>query len=138
VIEGFGSSYEKARSAIAAVKLHFRERRLIIVFEPHTFTWRNRAAIAAYDDVFAGAAKVFIFEPASQGASTHAQLTQDEIVARTRAAGYDAEPIVEPKEAVDRLGGMLRADDVVLLLTSGELGGLIKTIPRLVEAKFPR
>src|SRR5689334_6863986 len=138
VYEGFGSSYEKARSAIAAVKLHFPERRLIIVFEPHTFTWRNRAAIAAYDDVFAGAAKVFIFEPASQGASTHAQLTQDEIVARTRAAGYDAEPIVDPKEALERLGSMLRADDVVLLLTSGELGGLIKTIPRLVEAKYPR
>jgi UDP-N-acetylmuramate: L-alanyl-gamma-D-glutamyl-meso-diaminopimelate ligase len=32
----------------------------------------------------------------------------------------------------------LRADDVVLLLTSGELGGLIKTIPRLVESRFPR
>src|SRR5215207_9942134 len=49
VYEGFGSSYEKARSAIEATKLHFPERRLIIVFEPHTFTWRNRAAIAAYD-----------------------------------------------------------------------------------------
>jgi UDP-N-acetylmuramate: L-alanyl-gamma-D-glutamyl-meso-diaminopimelate ligase len=138
VYEGFGSSYDKARSATAAAKLHFPERRLIIVFEPHTFTWRNRAAIAAYDDVFAGAAKVFIFEPASQGAGTHAQLTQDEIVARTKAAGFDAEPIVDPREALDRLGGMLRADDVVLLLTSGELGGLIKTIPRLVEAKYPR
>ena len=70
VYEGFGSSYEKARSAIVATKLHFPERRLIIVFEPHTFTWRNRAAIAAYDDVFAGASKIFIFEPASQGAGT--------------------------------------------------------------------
>jgi UDP-N-acetylmuramate: L-alanyl-gamma-D-glutamyl-meso-diaminopimelate ligase len=41
VYEGFGSSYDKARSAIAAIKLHFRNRRLIVVFEPHTFTWRN-------------------------------------------------------------------------------------------------
>ena len=70
VFEGFGSSYEKARSAIAAVKLHFPERRLMVVFEPHTFTWRNREAIAAYDDVFDGAAKILIYEPASQGAST--------------------------------------------------------------------
>ena len=85
VFEGFGSSYEKAKSAIAAMKLHFPDRRLIVVFEPHTFTWRNRAAIAAYDDVFAGASKIFIFEPASQGAGTHAQLTQDEIVDRVRA-----------------------------------------------------
>jgi UDP-N-acetylmuramate: L-alanyl-gamma-D-glutamyl-meso-diaminopimelate ligase len=138
VYEGFGSSYEKARSAIEATKLHFPERRLIVVFEPHTFTWRNRAAIAAYDDVFAGASKIFIFEPASQGAGSHAQLSQDEIVARTRAANYDAEAINEPDEALRRLGRVLRSDDVVLLLTSGELGGLIRKIPQFVEIKYPR
>ena len=137
VYEGFGSSYEKARSAIAATRLHFPDRRLIVVFEPHTFTWRNRAAIAAYDDVFAGASKIFIFEPASQGATSHAQLTQDEIVARTRAANYDAEAINDPDEALRRLGDVLKPNDVVLLLTSGELGGLIREIPQLVEAKFP-
>ena len=32
----------------------------------------------------------------------------------------------------------LRPDDVVLLLTSGELGGLIRAIPQLVETKYPR
>jgi UDP-N-acetylmuramate: L-alanyl-gamma-D-glutamyl-meso-diaminopimelate ligase len=138
VYEGFGSSYEKARSAIEATKLHFPNRRLIVVFEPHTFTWRNRAAIAAYDDVFAGASQIFIFEPASQGAGTHAQLTQDEIVARTRAANYDAEAINEPDEALQRLSDILRPDDVVLLLTSGELGGLIRSIPQLAEMKYPR
>ena len=137
VYEGFGSSYEKARSAIVATKLHFPDRRLIIVFEPHTFTWRNRAAIAAYDDVFAGASKIFIFEPASQGAATHAQLTQDEIVARTRAANFDTEAINDAGEALQRLSSILNEDDVVLLLTSGELGGLIRRIPELVEMKFP-
>jgi UDP-N-acetylmuramate: L-alanyl-gamma-D-glutamyl-meso-diaminopimelate ligase len=137
VYEGFGSSYEKARSAIVATKLHFPDRRLIVVFEPHTFTWRNRAAITAYDDVFAGASKIFIFEPASQGAGSHAQLTQDEIVARTSAANFDAEAITDPEEALQRLSDVLRADDVVLLLTSGELGGLIRKIPQLVEMRYP-
>jgi UDP-N-acetylmuramate: L-alanyl-gamma-D-glutamyl-meso-diaminopimelate ligase len=137
VFEGFGSSYEKARSAIAAVKLHFPGRRLMVVFEPHTFTWRNREAIAAYDDVFDGAAKILIYEPASQGAGSHAQLTQDEIVDRVRRAKYDAEAIVDPEEALQKLNGILETDDVVLLLTSGELGGLIKTIPKLAERKFP-
>jgi UDP-N-acetylmuramate: L-alanyl-gamma-D-glutamyl-meso-diaminopimelate ligase len=138
VYEGFGSSYEKARSAIDAARLHFPERRLLIVFEPHTFTWRNRAAVADYDDVFAGGTKIFIFEPASQGAGTHAQLSQTEIVARVKSAGYDAEAIGDPDAALQRLEEVLRADDVVLLLTSGELGGLIKTIPRLAESRFPR
>jgi UDP-N-acetylmuramate: L-alanyl-gamma-D-glutamyl-meso-diaminopimelate ligase len=137
VFEGFGSSYEKAKSAIAAVKLHYPRQRLVVVFEPHTFTWRNRQAIAAYDDVFVGAEKILIYHPASQGAGTHDQLTQDEIVARVRNANFDAEPIADPQEALQRLDGMLKTDDVVLLLTSGELGGLIKTIPALAERKFP-
>jgi UDP-N-acetylmuramate: L-alanyl-gamma-D-glutamyl-meso-diaminopimelate ligase len=137
VYEGFGSSYEKARSAIAAVKLHFPDRRLIVVFEPHTFTWRNRDAIAAYDDVFEGAAKTFIYQPASQGADTHAQLTQKEILARVRNARYDVEAIVDTNDALEKIGGLLQSDDIVLLLTSGELGGLISAIPKLVEQAFP-
>ena len=109
----------------------------MVVFEPHTFTWRNREAIAAYDNVFDGAAKILIYEPASQGASTHAQLTQKEIVALVKSAKYDVEPIVDPHEALQKLSGMLETDDVVLLLTSGELGGLIKTIPKMAEQKYP-
>jgi UDP-N-acetylmuramate: L-alanyl-gamma-D-glutamyl-meso-diaminopimelate ligase len=137
VYEGFGSSYEKARSAIEAMQLHFSKRRLLVVFEPHTFTWRNSAALPQYDTVFAGADKVYIYEPASQGAATHAQLTQDEIVQRVRATGLAAEPIQDAVLGLAELGIELQKDDCVLLLTSGDLGGLIESIPRLVEEKFP-
>ena len=44
IIEGFGSSYEKARSAIEAMLLHYPDRPLTVVFEPHTFSWRNRSS----------------------------------------------------------------------------------------------
>lgn len=137
VLEGFGSSYEKARSAMEAMKLHFPGRRLLVVFEPHTFTWRNRAALYRYDDVFAGADKVYIYEPASQGAATHAQLTQEEIVSRVQASGVDAEAITDAATGLERIGAELRSGDCVLLLTSGELGGLIKSVPAFAEEKFP-
>lgn len=138
VIEGFGSSYEKTRAALAAMRLHFPARRLLVVFEPHTFTWRNRGALPQYDDAFAGADKIFIYEPASQGAGTHAQLSQEEIVARVRAAGFDAEPIQSAAEGLTKLEAELTEGDAVLLLTSGDLGGLITKIPALVERKFPK
>jgi UDP-N-acetylmuramate: L-alanyl-gamma-D-glutamyl-meso-diaminopimelate ligase len=138
VYEGFGSSYEKARSAIAAMKLHFPNQRLIVVFEPHTFTWRNKAALHHYDEVFSGVDTVYIYEPAAQGAATHAQLSQEEIVERVRATGVHAEPISDPSAALDAIGAELRPNDCVLLLTSGELGGLIKEIPVLVDKKFPK
>ncbi len=138
VFEGFGSSYEKAKSAVAAMKLHFPARRLIVVFEPHTFTWRNRAALHNYDDVFGGAEKIYIYEPASQGASTHAQLTQEEIVERVSSAGFFAEAITDTSEALTKIKEELLPADAILLLTSGDLGGLIKTIPQMAEEKFPQ
>ncbi len=137
IFEGFGSSYEKSRSAIAAIKTHFPARRLIVVFEPHTFSWRNRGALAWYDDVFEGAAKVFIYEPATQGAMTHDQLSQQEIVARVKKAGFDVEPMADPKTALGTIEKTLDRTDVILLLTSGNLGGLIETIPKLAERMFP-
>ncbi len=100
----------EGQSAIAAVKLHFPDRRLMVVFEPHTFTWRNREAIAAYDDVFEGATRDIHLRAGVAGAGTHAQLTQDEIVARVRSANFDAEPFVDPQEAaLQRLDGILQS-----------------------------
>jgi len=137
VYEGFGSSYEKAKSAMAAMKAHYPARRLLVVFEPHTFSWRNRDALPWYDNVFEGADHVYIYEPAAQGATTHKQLTQAEIVERVQCAGFTAEAISNPQDALKKIGGELRQGDAVLILTSGDLGGLIKSIPALVEKEFP-
>ena len=136
IFEGFGSSHEKAKSAIAAMKLHFPQRRLIVIFEPHTFSWRNRSAIGWYDDVFAGAGKVLIFPPAEQGAASHAQLSHDEIVGRVRASGTDVASI-DVANADGMIEAMLLPQDAVLFLTSGHLGGLIQSVPKMAERKFP-
>ena len=105
---------------------HFPERRLIVVFEPHTFSWRNRAALKWYDDVFRGAGKVFIFEPAAQGAATHDQVSHAEIIARVRAAGYDADPISDPAQrhrGARRHALAGRRDPAALVGKPGRAGG---------------
>ena len=43
--------------------LHFPDKPLIIIFEPHTFGWRNRANLNWYDDVFREASNIFIAPP---------------------------------------------------------------------------
>ncbi len=138
IFEGFGTSFEKAKSAIAAMQQHFPNRRLLIVFEPHTFSWRNREALHWYDTVFAGASKVFVYEPALQGATTHAQSTQEEIVACIAASGTDAVAITSEVQTLALLHTELQENDCILLLTSGDLGGLIESIPKLAEQKFPK
>ena len=118
------------------MRLHFPARRLVVVFEPHTFTWRNRAALAQYDEAFDGADRVYIYEPAQQGAATHAQLTQEEIVERVRATGMNTVALNGAGD-LEAILADTKENDAILLLTSGELGGLIKSLPPAVEEKFP-
>jgi UDP-N-acetylmuramate: L-alanyl-gamma-D-glutamyl-meso-diaminopimelate ligase len=135
VIEGFGSSYEKARSAIEALLLHYPHRPLTVVFEPHTFSWRSRDALPWYDTVFEGAARVIVIPPPTHGADTHHQSSFDEILARTAAAGVPVEGARTAEEVTRALSG-LKGDEVVLLLSSGPLLGLPDSLPPVFDRLY--
>jgi len=132
VIEGFGSSYEKARSAIEALLLHYPHRPLTVVFEPHTFSWRSRDALSWYDTVFEGAARVLIIPPPVHGADTHHQSSFDEILARTAATGIPVEGVRGAEDVLRELSH-LAGDEVVLLLSSGPLLGLPDSLPPVFD-----
>jgi UDP-N-acetylmuramate: L-alanyl-gamma-D-glutamyl-meso-diaminopimelate ligase len=135
VIEGFGSSYEKARSAIEALLLHYPHRPLVVVFEPHTFSWRSRDALPWYDTVFQGVARVLMIPPPTHGAATHHQSSYDEILARAAAAGVRVEAARTAEETIAGLSD-LAGDEVVLLLSSGPLLGLPDTLPPVFDRLY--
>ena len=134
--EGFGSSYEKARSAIDAMRGHFAGRDLTILFEPHTFTWRNRAALDQYRTAFEGASKVWLYAPPTQGAGTHDQVSLSEIEEVARAnhpnvrtfARSEAERIVRDADP-DR--------EIVLILSSGSFDGALTEVIEAAERVWP-
>lgn len=136
VYEGFGSSYEKARSAIEAIQLHFPSRPLVVVFEPHTFSWRNADALAWYDTVFEGVTRVLMLPPPEHGAGAHRQLSFAEIIDRTCAAKVDAAPMANAGAVMADLDASLKGDEVVLLLSSGPLDGLVDRLPPRLEERF--
>jgi UDP-N-acetylmuramate: L-alanyl-gamma-D-glutamyl-meso-diaminopimelate ligase len=138
IFEGFGSSYDKARSAIAAMRRHFPEHRIVVLFEPHTFSWRNRDTLHWYNDVFSGTGKVFIYQPPSQGAATHSQVSQDEIMERVRKSGVEVAAITDIDATCREIESELNPKDLILILTSGNLGGLIGRVQGIAERKFPR
>ncbi len=132
VIEGFGSSYEKARSAIEALLLHYPHRPLVVVFEPHAFSWRSTDALPWYDTVFEGASRVLIAPPPTHGAGSHRQSSFEEILARTAATGVPVQGVRSAEAAVLALSD-LRGDEVVLLLSSGPLLGLPDSLPQVFD-----
>jgi len=136
--EGFGSSYEKARSAIEAIQLHFPTRPQVVVFEPHAFSWRNADALAWYDSVFEGVARVLVLPPPTHGAGAHHQLSFAEIINRILSAGVNVSPMANAEAVMANLDASLTGDEVVLLLSSGPLDGLVERLPPTLEERFGR
>jgi UDP-N-acetylmuramate: L-alanyl-gamma-D-glutamyl-meso-diaminopimelate ligase len=135
MFEGFGSSYEKLRSAIAAVKLHYPAHQLVVVFEPHTFSWRSRESLQWYDTAFEGAAEVYIFEPPQDGKTS--TLTLKEMTERVATTGIPVFSSEKSEEIAEEFEENLREHTAVLFSSSGDLGGLIENITALAEQKFP-
>jgi UDP-N-acetylmuramate: L-alanyl-gamma-D-glutamyl-meso-diaminopimelate ligase len=130
--EGFGSSYAKARAAIDALLLHYPKKSLVILFEPHTFSWRNRGTLDWYRDVFREARLVYVYEPPLHGAANNNQLTQAEIVSEIQRHSPEQVVVAITSGATD-VPDIVRStttDDVVLLLSSGDMGGIIAELPK--------
>ena len=77
-----------------------------------------------------------LLTPPLHGADTHAQLSLHEITERVNASGVAAVGFEEAKEGLKKISADINPEDVILLLTSGDLGGLIEDIPKFAEEKF--
>lgn len=137
VYESYGSSYTKAKSSIEALQKHYPDKKLHIIFEPHTFTWRDPSQSKAYENVFDGAASVILYEtPSSHGKNIEGQLSLADIQSLVAQGNIHADIAREPTEALELLRKKLGTDAVVLIITSGDIGGLTKSVPVLVEKEF--
>ncbi len=136
VYEDFGSSRAKLLAGIRTIRQYFPDRRLIVLFEPHTFSFRNREAITWYDDMFADADIAYIYQPPAHGATTHDQLSQDEIVARVIQSGTTAYAMESSDQLLTLLHETITPNDVILIETSGEIDGAIPKVTDFVAQKF--
>ena len=134
--EGFGSSREKLQAAIAAMRVQYPGKRLVVVFEPHTFSWRNKNMLYWFDDAFSGADLVILYKPAEQGAATHEQSSQQEMADRLSQAGIAVKTAATPEETMEIATSEIRDGDVVLMSSSGAMDGLIEQIPQWLDNEF--
>lgn len=134
--EGFGSSREKLQAAIKALKSNYADKRLVVVFEPHTFSWRNKKMLYWFDTAFDGASLVVLYKPAEQGAGTHEQSTQEAMIERLASTGVAVVGATNSDEVMAICKKEIREGDVVLLSSSGSMDGLIEQIPKWLDNTF--
>jgi len=136
VYEGFGSSYGKTRAIFETLKLHFPKKRIVAVFEPHAFSWRNKKFLHWYKNIFAGVDEVIVLPAASRGKKDKLELSTKDIWQEAKKY-KKIHTAVSEKAALGILQKLLKPNDVVALVSSGPMLGLTKSVPRMLAAAPP-
>lgn len=137
IYEGFGSSYEKAKAIFDTLRLHFPKRRIIAIFEPHAFSWRNRKFIKWYQTIFNNVDEVVMLPAASYGKKAKDQLTSVEVWQEAKKY-KDIHIVKNEREGLEIINKLVKKDEVIALVSSGSLFGLNNSVPKLMEKKFPK
>ena len=137
VYEGFGSSYEKAKTVFDALHLHFPKNRIIAVFEPHAYSWRNKKFLKWYKTIFNGIDDILMLPATSHGKKAKDQLTSTEIWKEAKKYA-NIRAIHGEKETLQALKETIQEGDVIALISSGPMFGLTKSVPKLMEKMFSK
>ena len=125
VIDDFAHHPTAVKETIAATRQRYKERPLVTVFEPRSYTAQRREFQEDYARAFAEADTVIIaglFHPERYTSQT--ALDPNQLVDTWRSAGKTAEYIPEPDRIVEYLSGSLQGDEVVLIMSNGGFGGI--------------
>ena len=133
--EGFGSSRSKARSAITAIKTHFDNKRLLVIFEPHALSWRSKEYTHNYQSLFEDADRVYVYINAIPEPKDETTIPGEEIITHIKNGGANT---VQLHKDLNPLLQEVQQGDIILCLSSGAIDGILPTLIDALEKRFPK
>ncbi len=134
VIDDYAHHPTEAKAMIEALKLHFADRRLVVVFRPHTYS-RTKALLSEYQGAFAEADVVYITDIEAAREAAKEQTISGADVAQKIGPRAHFEP--DRHRLADQVTADARPGDVVLCMTvsgyqdiAGELARRLNTAGR--------
>ena len=136
-VDDYGHHPTELAATIAAARDAWPGRRLVVVFQPHRYT-RTHALLDDFAQVLSTVDALVLTNVYSAGESPLAGADGKSLARAVRVRGA-VEPIFieELGELPGALAPILRADDVVLTLGAGSIGGIAATLPKALAVRAP-
>jgi UDP-N-acetylmuramate--alanine ligase len=136
-VDDYGHHPTEIAATLAAARDAWPGRRIVVVFQPHRYT-RTRDLLDDFARVLAGVEALVLTEVYSAGEEAITGADGKALARAVRARG-GVEPVFieDLRELPAVLGNILRADDVVLTLGAGSIGGIAPTLPKALTVRAP-
>jgi len=136
-VDDYGHHPTELAATIAAARGAWPNRRLVVVFQPHRYT-RTQALLDDFAQVLSSVDALVLTNVYAAGETPLAGADGKSLARAVRVRGA-VEPIFieELAELPGVLAQVLRADDVVLTLGAGSIGGIAQTLPKALAVRAP-
>jgi UDP-N-acetylmuramate--alanine ligase len=136
-VDDYGHHPPELAATIAAARDAWPGRRLVVCFQPHRYT-RTLALLDDFAQVLSTVDALILTNVYSAGETPLAGADGKSLARAVRVRGA-VEPIFieDLAELPATLAPILKADDVVLTLGAGSIGGVAQTLPRALTARSP-
>ena len=126
VIDDFAHHPTAVRETLAALKVKYKDRRVVAVFEPRSRTSAHATFQQRYIDAFAPADYVIVSRvyDAQRATEMGGVLDIEKLIADIAAQNKLAHAITDVDEIVNALKTELRSGDVVAIMSNGGFGGI--------------
>ena len=137
VIDDFAHHPTAVRETLAALRLKYKDRRIIAVFEPRSRTSCHATFQEAYIDAFTPADYVIVSRvyDAQRAAEMGGVLDISKLIDDVAAQSKPAFAITDVAEIVQKLTGELRSSDVVAIMSNGAFGGIHEKLLAALSTK---
>jgi UDP-N-acetylmuramate: L-alanyl-gamma-D-glutamyl-meso-diaminopimelate ligase len=125
VIDDFAHHPTAIRETIDAIRQKYKNRRIVAVFEPRSYTAQRREFQEDYVKAFRGADEIVfaaLFRPDRYTKETALDL--DQLVRDLASSGKGARQLKDADAIVKDLSPRLKERDVVLIMSNGGFGGI--------------
>jgi UDP-N-acetylmuramate: L-alanyl-gamma-D-glutamyl-meso-diaminopimelate ligase len=134
VMDDFAHHPTAIHETLAALRLHYPDRRIWAVFEPRSATSRRKVFQAEFAQAFGTADQTVIADIfAKDKVPEESRLDPAQLVLDLKQKGKAAEFIPTADEIVERIGPRLKSGDLVCILSSGGFGGLHQKLLKFLE-----
>ena len=136
-VDDYGHHPTEIAATLAAARDAWPGRRIVVVFQPHRFT-RTRDLLDDFAHVLAGVEALILTEVYSAGEEPIVGADGKALARAVRARGAVEPVFVEDlADLPGVLGNIIRADDVVLTLGAGSIGGIAPSLPKALTVRVP-
>ncbi len=137
VIDDFAHHPTAVRETIKAVKGHYKNRRLVAVFEPRSNSSRRNIFQKSYAASFTGADLVILPEPPMmEKIPLNERFSSPKLTANLRERGIEARYFPNNDDLLEGLLALIKSGDVILVMSNGSFDNIPERLAERLKAKI--